>query len=139
MKPILLTLLSLLAVDMPVVLAETIASTDVERTRATNAEAGSEVTLRWKAKKEERAYGYLVYRAERREGPYRRVSERIIRITPDAGEASAYAWTDHGVVAGTTYFYYLDVVSTGGIKQRFSGVLSRVAPDPDKIDEAESL
>jgi hypothetical protein len=91
-----------------------------------------QVTLRWSAREEQQTYGYLVYRAVRREGPYLRINPTIVRSCPSpSGEPSRYEYVDRDVVPGTTYFYYLDSVSNGGLKARFSGVLARaVATGP---------
>jgi len=87
--------------------------------------------LTWTAGNEGGAFGYLVYRSDRREGPYRRVNERIVRVPWDGAAEHRYRWVDQRVEPGRTYYYYLDVVSENGIKQRFSGVISRTPPDAD--------
>lgn len=90
------------------------------------AESSAEVELQWTARNEEGVYGYLVYRSQRREGPYRRVNPDIIRarhVTPTA--TSSYRFVDVKVESGRTYYYYLDTVSDGGFKQRLSGVITK--------------
>lgn len=90
------------------------------------------VTVRWQARQEARAYGYLVYRAKQRSGPYQRINDSIVQVlVPASGVAqSSYSYTDRDVEPGQTYFYYLDLVTHDGRKERFSGVLSRtVAAD----------
>lgn len=88
--------------------------------------ARREVTLRWRANQEENVYGYLVYRATQRSGPFRRLNAEIVR----AGGAGRYEYVDRTVEPGVTYYYYLDSVSRSGAKQRFSNVLLReVAAD----------
>jgi hypothetical protein len=85
-----------------------------------------EVRLKWTAASEDRLYGYLVYRAEDRQGPYRRVSREIVRVQPaETGPQHRYEYVDREVQAGRTYFYYLDVITVGGRKVTFSGVLAR--------------
>jgi len=85
-----------------------------------------QVVLRWTASQEDGVYGYLVYRADRRAGPFRRVNREIIHVQRGQPEAAgAYRFVDTAVEPGRTYFYYLDVVSMGGLKQRLSGVISK--------------
>jgi hypothetical protein len=85
-----------------------------------------EVRLKWTAASEDRLYGYVVYRAEDRQGPYRRVSREIVRVQPaETGPQHRYEYVDRDVQAGRTYFYYLDVITVGGRKVTFSGVLAR--------------
>lgn len=98
------------------------------------AAADQHVTLRWRAARETGVYGYLAYRAEQREGPYLRLGPTTIRVPDDGAAEHAYEYIDSDVLPGRTYFYYLDSVSTAGVKQTFSGVLTRAvaagAPTP---------
>ncbi len=87
-------------------------------------------TLKWTAGSEEGAYGYLVYRAMSRGGPYRRINDTVIRCLTDDASEHSYRFDDTDVEVGKTYYYYLDLVSEGGIKQRFSGILSRTTEAP---------
>ena len=95
------------------------------------AEASSpHVLLEWSAAREDGVYGYLIYRAERREGPFRRLNLDIVHARPDGpGGVSSYRYVDADVEPGRTYYYYLDTLTMSGLKQRLSGVISRqVAP-----------
>lgn len=83
------------------------------------------VTLRWRAARESGVHGFLVYRAERREGPYLRLNAATITVPEDGAAEHVYEYFDDDVHAGHAYFYYLDSVSTSGVKQTFSGVLTR--------------
>lgn len=85
--------------------------------------AAKPIVLRWQARQQRDVYGYIVYRATRREGPYLRASADIV---PKRLNGS-YVWRDRGLEPGVTYFYYVDAVSTGGLKTRFSGVLQKTA------------
>src|SRR6185295_15446501 len=91
------------------------------------------VSIRWKATKEDPVYGYLIYRAERREGPFLRLSREVVKVTDRSAPANEYRYVDTTAEPGKTYYYYLDSVSLSGIKRRFSGVLARtIAPDAQK-------
>jgi hypothetical protein len=83
--------------------------------------------LSWRARNDEDLYGYLVYRADREIGPFRRVSD-VIRVQTERGADHRYAFDDPTAVAGRTYFYYLDTISPRGLTQRFSPVRSRTTP-----------
>lgn len=83
--------------------------------------------LVWTAEQEDQTYGYLVYRAERREGPFLRVNPQVIRVG-SGGTRGAYAYEDLAVEPGRSYFYYLESVDTGGQKRRISGVVVKVIP-----------
>ncbi len=84
------------------------------------------VTLTWKVKGGQDVYGCLVYRAARREGPFLRVSPRIVRLPEGTAEdVRELSFTDTQVAKGKTYYYYLDIVRTSGVKERFSPVVSK--------------
>jgi hypothetical protein len=87
-----------------------------------------QITVAWKARRDSQAFGYLVYRAERREGPFQRLNAQIVRVPADGAEQHAYFLVDRQVRGAQTYYYYVDMLTLEGRKQRFSGVLSRVAP-----------
>ena len=81
--------------------------------------------LTWEAQKEKDTYGYLVYRADRREGPFRRINRDIVRVNPGA-EAHTYRYVDEQVEPGRTYYYYLESIDRAGSKLRLSGVMAKV-------------
>jgi hypothetical protein len=83
--------------------------------------------LVWNATQEDQTYGYVVYRAERREGPFLRANARVVPV--GTGPApGAYAYEDDTVEPGRSYFYYLESVSKGGAKTRLSGVVTKIIP-----------
>ncbi|MET0552884.1 MAG: hypothetical protein ABW221_07600 [Vicinamibacteria bacterium] len=84
--------------------------------------------LNWKAQNDEAFYGFVVYRADKEIGPFRRVSS-VIRSQTDAGVTHQYEFTDPTARPGRTYYYYLDTIDRRGQTQRFSPVRARtVAP-----------
>jgi hypothetical protein len=86
-------------------------------------------TLSWTAGEERGVHGYLIYRALDRSGPFRRINDAIVRVPNDGVDPHRYTYVDEQVEPGVTYYYYLDVVSEAGIKQRFSGIISRTTPE----------
>jgi hypothetical protein len=89
----------------------------------------AQAVLSWEARHEQEVYGYLVYRAKQREGPYRRVNAEIVHAQQGAeDESHSYRWVDRDVQAGGTYYYYLDIVGVDGRKRRFSGVMAKTLP-----------
>jgi len=108
---------------------------------STAAEATSppSVTLKWSALNEGAVYGYLVYRAEQRQGPFLRTNPEIIHIDEPAGAdtANSYRFVDTDVEPGVTYYYYLDTISLEGRKTRFSGVIKKTVADPQPTQAPE--
>ena len=84
--------------------------------------------LTWEVRQEQETYGYLVYRSDRREGPFRRVNHDILRVSPGE-ESHVYSYVDETVAPGRTYYYYLESIGRGGTKSRLSGVMTKVIPE----------
>jgi hypothetical protein len=85
------------------------------------------VRITWEARQEQQTYGYLVYRSDQRDGPFRRVSPQIVKVAETPGP-HVYTYLDEQVAAGRTYYYYLESVGRSGRKARFSGVVAKVIP-----------
>ena len=96
-------------------------------------EEAPSATLNWQARQEGQIYGYLIYRSEKREGPFRRINRTIVPANAaDADTVESYRFVDRDVEPGKTYYYYLDTLGGDGKKKRFSGVMSKtVAPRPE--------
>lgn len=90
-----------------------------------DASAPARATLEWKATQEEGVYGYLVYRATDRDGPYRRLGKEIVHVSSEPGAVHSYRFDDDSVESGKIYYYYLDKIASSGVKSRFSGVVSK--------------
>ncbi len=95
--------------------------------RIAHSEGRGPVKLAWSARNDTSIFGYVVYRAQDRAGPFVRVSDQpIARQTSTAGSDKAdYSFVDESVVAGTTYYYYIDALGNDGEQKRFSPVLSK--------------
>jgi hypothetical protein len=83
--------------------------------------------LVWEASQEDQAYGFVVYRADRREGPFRRLNDAIVPVQ-SGPPPHEYAFEDRTVEDGRTYYYYLESISRSGQKSRLSGVVTKVIP-----------
>jgi hypothetical protein len=83
--------------------------------------------LTWEARQEKDTYGYIVYRSDRREGPFRRLNPEILRVSTAAGP-HVYTFLDEQVEPGHTYYYYLESMGRGGTKSRLSAVMAKVIP-----------
>jgi hypothetical protein len=66
------------------------------------------VILRWTIAGDQDTYGFNVYRSATPAGNRLQLNEGLVR---SAGE---YTFTDYGVAAGTTYYYWLEEVSLDG-------------------------
>ncbi|MEZ5461028.1 hypothetical protein [Dokdonella sp.] len=96
--------------------------------KVSRAKGSGPVRLHWKAANDESIYGYMVYRANDRAGPYRRITAKPLpkqhmatMATPEGGQV----FVDENVEPGKTYYYYIDTIARNGTQQRLSPVLSK--------------
>jgi hypothetical protein len=86
----------------------------------------AENKLVWQVRKTKGIYGYLVYRSDQRQGPFLRINPVTVRTQVGAdGEEAKFEFVDRDVVAGKTYYYFIDAVGTNARKQRLSGVMQK--------------
>ena len=79
----------------------------------TAAGAGAAVNVAWETTLETQNMGFHLYRSESRDGPYVRLTERLIPGGFDARE-KRYGFTDTAVVRGKLYYYLLEDVDVHG-------------------------
>jgi hypothetical protein len=83
------------------------------------------ITLKWSTASEVDNYGFFVMRGDDEKGPFKALNEKAV---PGAGNSDLpreYKYEDFNVVPGKTYHYYLESVSTLGVREKFSPVLKR--------------
>jgi hypothetical protein len=81
--------------------------------------------LTWSTSSEVDNYGFFVRRADGEAGPFATLNEKAL---PGAGNSEVprrYRYEDFAVVAGRTYYYYLESISLRGARRRFSPVISK--------------
>lgn len=103
---------------------------------AGGAQETAKVTLRWKATDGDGNYGYQIYRAASRQGPYLRINPQIVHTPADGAKEHSYVYEDMAVKPGETWYYYVDTIDKAGIKRRFSGVLPKTVETPGVVPTA---
>ena len=88
---------------------------------------GDGPVLRWSVANEQPLYGYLIYRADRKDGPWRRINDEIIPVLGHDDAESSYAWRDTSAVKGRTYWYFIKTLANDGTKQRLTEAQKVVA------------
>lgn len=104
----------------PAATRATDAATPPAPTAPINGRGPAPVRLVWRARKMDQTFGFLVYRATSRRGPFVRVSSPVV-----AGADGGFEFVDAEVETGSTYYYYVDALATNGKKMRFSPVMSK--------------
>ncbi len=81
--------------------------------------SAGQVALSWTSSLSTAIAGYNVYRGTASGGPYAQINSAVV---------TASGFTDLSVLSGTTYFYVVTTVDTGGLESVFSNEVSATAP-----------
>ncbi|MCZ7568520.1 MAG: hypothetical protein M5U01_08015 [Ardenticatenaceae bacterium] len=76
------------------------------------------VLVEWETKSELDTVGFHLYRSASPDGPYERITSALIPASPDPTSGGTYRYPDRNVVPGTTYYYQLEDIETGGTSTR---------------------
>lgn len=76
--------------------------------------------LKWSVKDDGGAYGYQIFRSQRKDGPFLMISPRLIRAVGHVNGLSKYEWRDESAKINQTYWYYIGVVGKDGAKRKLS-------------------
>lgn len=83
------------------------------------------IRLKWSTSTEVDNYGFLVHRGDKEEGPFKVMTPKVLPGAGNSEVPQSYTWDDHDVVMGNTYYYWLESISTQGVKEKFSPILAR--------------
>ncbi len=86
-------------------------------------------TVRWTTASEVDNFGFDVYRAEKEEGPFKRLTKQPIPGSGTSDTPSSYKWVDDTIKPDQEYFYYVESISMSGTRERFTPVF-RAPPKP---------
>ena len=83
------------------------------------------VTLSWSTASEVDNFGYFVMRGDDEKGPFKQLNEKAIPGAINSEVPRDYKYVDFAVTPGKVYWYFLEAVSTSGVREKFSPVLKR--------------
>jgi len=103
--------------SVPVAVA---APTAMQLAGLTATQEGAQVLLQWETVSEQGNAGFHLYRSTSPDSEGERLNAALIASeAPNSSEGFAYQWVDTDVEVGTTYYYWLEAVSTSGTTSRF--------------------
>jgi hypothetical protein len=82
-----------------------------------------EAIITWSTESEVDTAGFDVYRATNEEGPYEKVTEKLILSSGDPFTGGNYDFRDMTIEPGVTYFYQLEELETTGNLTRLPDVV----------------
>ena len=79
-------------------------------------------TAHWTTASEEENFGYDVYRAEAEKGPFTRVTRQPVLGNGTTAETHTYQYVDDAIDPCKEYWYYVESISSGGQREKFTEV-----------------
>jgi len=89
--------------------------------------SGTGPLLKWSVANDQSVYGYLIYRADREQGPFQRVNKEVVRVITEDNTDAIYQWRDNSASSGKTYWYSIGLVYNDGQKKQLAGPQKVVA------------
>lgn len=109
------------------------ASTDADQVESTPAPAEEKPpvnTLKWTTASEVDNFGFDIYRSVAKDGPFERITAEPIPGAGTTDEPQKYVFADAEIDPTRDYFYYIESISLGGIREKFSPVIRSPAKRP---------
>lgn len=94
-------------------------------------------TLRWTTAGESENFGFDVYRATDKDGPFKL---RTVDPIPGAGTTDLthqYVWVDEKIDPAVTYYYYVESISLSGVREHFTPIITAPAKYPPTQADAK--
>jgi hypothetical protein len=80
-------------------------------------------TLKWSTASEVDNFGFDIYRGLTENGDFERVTAEPIPGAGTTDEPQQYVWVDADIDPSKDYYYYIESISLGGIREVFSPVI----------------
>jgi hypothetical protein len=80
-------------------------------------------TVRWSTASEVENFGYDVYRGTAKDGPFERLTTDPVPGAGTSDETHKYSFVDENIDPYATYFYYVESISLGGVREKFTPVI----------------
>jgi hypothetical protein len=123
------------------VLALAVSAAAEEKKPAPAGDERPKLTIKWSTSSEVDNYGFWIMRGDTKDGPFKEANAKVV---PGAGNSDLprkYQFEDLNVEMGKTYYYYLDAVSTHGVREKYSPVMAKQCCDRpgEKAPEAHEV
>jgi len=89
-------------------------------------------TLKWTTASEVDNFGFDIYRALSEDGPFDRITAEPLAGAGTTDEPQMYVFVDEEIDPSRDYFYYIESISLGGVRETFSPIIKASAKRPAK-------
>lgn len=87
-------------------------------------------TIRWTTASEVDNFGFDVYRSESEDGPFDVLTEQPLEGGGTVDEPQKYVFVDDTIDPTKDYFYFVESITMGGVRERFTPVVRAKAKRP---------
>jgi hypothetical protein len=87
-------------------------------------------TLKWTTASEVDNFGFDIYRGLSEDGPFEKITTELLAGAGTTDEPQHYIFVDEAIDPSRDYFYYIESISLGGVRERFSPVIRSPAKIP---------
>ena len=88
-------------------------------------------TIKWATASEVDNFGFDIYRSEKEEGPFSKITETPIEGAGTSDSPSYYKYEDDTIDPHKAYYYYVESISMDGVREHFTPVI-RAKPKIEK-------
>jgi hypothetical protein len=105
-------------------------SLGAEEAKAPAAKPGPlKLSIKWSTSSEVDNYGFWIMRGDSEKGPFKEANTKMVPGAGNSDLPKKYAFDDLNVEMGKTYYYYLDAISTKGVREKYSPVMAKQCCD----------
>jgi len=87
-------------------------------------------TLKWTTASEVDNFGFDIYRSVSKDGPFDRITSEPLAGAGTTDEPQDYVFVDDVIDPSKDYYYYIESISLGGVREDFSPVIRSPAKRP---------
>lgn len=87
-------------------------------------------TLKWTTASEVDNFGFDIYRSLAEDGPFERITSEPLAGAGTTDEPQSYVYVDEDIDSSKDYYYYIESISLGGVREIFSPVIRAPAKRP---------
>ena len=87
-------------------------------------------TLKWTTASEVDNFGFDIYRSLNEDGPFDRITDDPLPGAGTTDEPQNYVFVDSEIDPTKDYYYYIESISLGGVREVFSPVIRSPAKRP---------
>jgi hypothetical protein len=87
-------------------------------------------TLKWTTASEVDNFGFDIYRSLNEDGPFDRITDDPLPGAGTTDEPQSYVFVDSEIDPTKDYYYYIESISLGGVREVFSPVIRSPAKQP---------